>query len=80
MNAPVAKRVQAAERRDFSNVAYDEALARARAMVPVLRERAARAEDTCTHLDLDEGRHSPPPHLVLSSGQNRWHSPCSVVL
>ena len=43
MNAPVAKK--AVERRDFSNVGYEEALARARAMVPVLRERAPRAED-----------------------------------
>lgn len=35
----------ALERRDFSGVGYDEALARARAMVPALRSRAARAED-----------------------------------
>jgi len=42
----MAKQAAAAlERRDFSNVRYDEALARARALVPVLRERAPRAED-----------------------------------
>jgi len=34
-----------APRRDFSDVGYDEALARARALVPALRERAPRAED-----------------------------------
>lgn len=45
MNAPVASKAQAVARRDFSNVGYDEALARARAMVPALRERAASAED-----------------------------------
>ncbi len=45
MSAPVAKKAVALERRDFSNVGYDEALARARALVPVLRERAARCDD-----------------------------------
>jgi len=45
VNAPVANKAQAVERRDFSNVGYDEAMARARAMVPALRERAASAED-----------------------------------
>jgi 3-hydroxy-9,10-secoandrosta-1,3,5(10)-triene-9,17-dione monooxygenase len=45
VNAPATKKAPAAERRDFSNVGYDEALARARALVPVLRERAPRAED-----------------------------------
>lgn len=45
MSAPVPKKAAAIERRDFSNVRYDEALARARALVPVLRERAPRAED-----------------------------------
>ncbi|HXZ92692.1 MAG TPA: acyl-CoA dehydrogenase family protein, partial [Burkholderiales bacterium] len=38
MNAPQ-------KRNDFSNVAYAEALERARALVPTLRERAARAEE-----------------------------------
>ena len=32
-------------RRDFSAVGYDEAMRRARALVPVLRERAQAAED-----------------------------------
>jgi 3-hydroxy-9,10-secoandrosta-1,3,5(10)-triene-9,17-dione monooxygenase len=45
VNAPVANKAQAVAQRDFSNVGYDEALARARAMVPALRERAASAED-----------------------------------
>ena len=35
----------------FAGIGYDEAMARARALVPALRERAARAE---------EGRHLPP--------------------
>jgi len=43
MSAPATKKAVAP--RDFSEVGYDEALARARAMVPGLRERAARAED-----------------------------------
>ena len=43
MNAPVTKKAVA--ERDFSGVGYDEAFARASAMVPALRERAARAED-----------------------------------
>jgi 3-hydroxy-9,10-secoandrosta-1,3,5(10)-triene-9,17-dione monooxygenase len=46
VSTPMAKQAAAAlERRDFSTVRYDEALARARALVPVLRERAPRAED-----------------------------------
>ena len=36
--------VVVAPRRDFSAVTYDEALARAHALVPALKERAARAE------------------------------------
>jgi len=38
MNAPVSPRL------DFAGVSYDEAVARAHALVPVLKERAARAE------------------------------------
>jgi 3-hydroxy-9,10-secoandrosta-1,3,5(10)-triene-9,17-dione monooxygenase len=45
VNAPVVNKTQAVAHRDFSSVGYDEALARARAMVPALRERAASAED-----------------------------------
>jgi 3-hydroxy-9,10-secoandrosta-1,3,5(10)-triene-9,17-dione monooxygenase len=45
VNVPVVNKTQAVARRDFSSVGYDEALARARAMVPALRERAASAED-----------------------------------
>jgi len=43
MSATMEKK--ALERRDFSNVSYAEALARAAALVPVLRERAPHAED-----------------------------------
>jgi 3-hydroxy-9,10-secoandrosta-1,3,5(10)-triene-9,17-dione monooxygenase len=39
-----------AQRTGFSDVCYDEALERARALVPVLRERAARAEAARTLL------------------------------
>jgi 3-hydroxy-9,10-secoandrosta-1,3,5(10)-triene-9,17-dione monooxygenase len=45
VNVPVVNKTQAVAHRDFSSVGYDEALARARAMVPALRERAASAED-----------------------------------
>jgi 3-hydroxy-9,10-secoandrosta-1,3,5(10)-triene-9,17-dione monooxygenase len=38
MNAPVSPRL------DFAGITYDEAVARAHALVPVLKERAARAE------------------------------------
>ena len=38
MNAPVGPRL------DFAGITYDEAVARAHALVPVLKERAARAE------------------------------------
>ena len=42
MNAPQAARKSGAP--SFAGVSYDEALARARELVPALRERAARAE------------------------------------
>ena len=38
MNAPMSPRL------DFADITYDEAVARAHALVPVLKERAARAE------------------------------------
>jgi 3-hydroxy-9,10-secoandrosta-1,3,5(10)-triene-9,17-dione monooxygenase len=44
VNAPEARRAS------FAGVGYDEALARARALVPALRERAARAEAARTLL------------------------------
>jgi 3-hydroxy-9,10-secoandrosta-1,3,5(10)-triene-9,17-dione monooxygenase len=44
VNAPEARRAR------FAGVGYDEALARARALVPALRERAARAEAARTLL------------------------------
>ena len=52
MNAPApSKRAKAAPRAsDFASVTYDEAMERARALVPVLRERAARGEDARTLL------------------------------
>ena len=40
-------------RRDFSGVGYDEAMRRAGALVPTLRERAQRSEDARVLLDSD---------------------------
>ena len=40
-------------RRDFSAVGYDEAMRRAREIVPVLRERAQRAEQEFEHVPLN---------------------------
>jgi 3-hydroxy-9,10-secoandrosta-1,3,5(10)-triene-9,17-dione monooxygenase len=58
------------ERRDFSAVGYDEAMRRARAMVPILRERAARAEDARMLLRENE-------QLLHESGLFRFHQPRS---
>ncbi len=56
MNAPVAReRTKTAPRaKDFSSVGYDEAMERARALVPALRERAGRADDARTLLPESE--------------------------
>ena len=58
------------ERRDFSAVGYAEAMRRARAMVPILRERAARAEDARMLLRENE-------QLLHESGLFRFHQPKS---
>ena len=58
------------ERRDFSAIGYAEAMRRARAMVPILRERAARAEDARMLLRENE-------QLLHESGLFRFHQPRS---
>ena len=58
------------ERRDFSAVGYAEAMRRARAMVPILRERAPRAEDARMLLRENE-------QLLHESGLFRFHQPKS---
>jgi 3-hydroxy-9,10-secoandrosta-1,3,5(10)-triene-9,17-dione monooxygenase len=56
------------ERRDFSNVGYDEALRRAREIVPVLRERAQKCEDARMLLRENE-------QLLHETGLFRFHQP-----
>ena len=58
------------ERRDFSAVGYDEAMRRARQMVPILRERAARSEDARVLIRENE-------QLLHESGLLRFHQPRS---
>jgi len=58
------------ERRDFSAVGYAEAMRRARAIVPILRGRAARAEDARMLLRENE-------QLLHESGLFRFHQPKS---
>ena len=50
-----------AERRDFSGVGYDEAMRRARAIVPVLRERVQKGEDARVLLRGAGPLHPRPP-------------------
>jgi 3-hydroxy-9,10-secoandrosta-1,3,5(10)-triene-9,17-dione monooxygenase len=57
-------------RRDFSAIGYAEAVRRARAIVPILRERAARAEDARMLLRENE-------QLLHESGLFRFHQPKS---
>ena len=57
-----------AERRDFSQVGYDEAMRRARAIVPVLRERAAASEEARVLLRENE-------QLLHETGLFRYHQP-----
>src|SRR4029450_3586016 len=54
--------------RDFSTVAYDEAMRRARELVPLLRERAQRAEDARMLTRETE-------QLLHESGLFRFHQP-----
>ena len=55
-------------RRDFSAVGYGEAMRRAREIVPILRERAERAEDARMLLRENE-------QLLHESGLFRFHQP-----
>jgi 3-hydroxy-9,10-secoandrosta-1,3,5(10)-triene-9,17-dione monooxygenase len=55
-------------RRDFSGIDYDEAMRRAREMVPILRERAQRAEDARMLIRENE-------QLLHESGLFRFHQP-----
>jgi 3-hydroxy-9,10-secoandrosta-1,3,5(10)-triene-9,17-dione monooxygenase len=57
-----------AVRRDFSAVGYDEAMRRAREIVPILRERAQRAEDARMLIRENE-------QLLHESGLFRFHQP-----
>jgi 3-hydroxy-9,10-secoandrosta-1,3,5(10)-triene-9,17-dione monooxygenase len=57
-----------AVRRDFSNVGYDEALRRAREIVPVLRERAQKCEDARMLIRENE-------QLLHETGLFRFHQP-----
>src|SRR6266700_4879684 len=54
--------------RDFSDVGYDEAMRRAREIVPILRERAQRAEDARMLIRDNE-------QLLHESGLFRFHQP-----
>jgi 3-hydroxy-9,10-secoandrosta-1,3,5(10)-triene-9,17-dione monooxygenase len=55
-------------RRDFSAVGYDEAMQRARDIVPILRERAAKGEDARMLIRENE-------QLLHESGLFRFHQP-----
>ncbi len=55
-------------RRDFSAVEYDEALRRAREIVPILRERAQEAEDARMLIAANE-------QMLHESGLFRFHQP-----
>ena len=57
-----------ATRRDFSGVDYDEAMRRARALVPTLRERAHQSEDARVLLRENE-------QLLHETGLFRFHQP-----
>ena len=57
-----------AVRRDFSGVGYDEAMRRAREIVPVLRERAQKAEDARMLIRENE-------QLLHETGLFRFHQP-----
>ena len=57
-----------ATRRDFSGVGYDEAMRRAREIVPILRERAQAAEDARVLIRDNE-------QLLHETGLFRFHQP-----
>jgi 3-hydroxy-9,10-secoandrosta-1,3,5(10)-triene-9,17-dione monooxygenase len=57
-----------ATRRDFSSIGYDEAMRRAREIVPILRERAQAAEEArCLPRDTEQ--------LLHETGLFRFHQP-----
>ncbi|MEA2930309.1 MAG: 3-hydroxy-9,10-secoandrosta,3,5(10)-triene-9,17-dione monooxygenase [Hyphomicrobiales bacterium] len=56
------------ERRDFSSIGYDEALRRARDIVPVLRDRAQKCEDARMLIRENE-------QLLHETGLFRFHQP-----
>src|ERR1051325_8871340 len=56
------------ERRDFSSVGYDEAMRRAREIVPTLRERAQKCEDARMLIRENE-------QLLHETGLLRFHQP-----
>jgi 3-hydroxy-9,10-secoandrosta-1,3,5(10)-triene-9,17-dione monooxygenase len=73
MNAPSTPKtfvgtLPQAERRDFSKIGYDEAMRRAREIVPVLRERAQACEDARMLLRENE-------QLLHETGLFRFHQP-----
>ena len=55
-------------RRDFSGIGYDEAMRRAREIVPILRERAQAAEDARMLIRENE-------QLLHETGLFRFHQP-----
>ena len=57
-----------AARRDFSDIGYDEAMRRARDIVPVMRERAQKAEDARMLIRENE-------QLLHETGLFRFHQP-----
>ena len=73
MNAPdkpehLVGTLPQAVRRDFSNIGYDEALRRAREIVPILRERAQTCEDARMLIRENE-------QLLHETGLFRFHQP-----
>ena len=66
--APAAGTLPQALRRDFSDVDYDQAMRRAREIVPVLRERAQRSEDARALIRENE-------QLLHETGLFRFHQP-----
>jgi 3-hydroxy-9,10-secoandrosta-1,3,5(10)-triene-9,17-dione monooxygenase len=65
---PAPGTLRQAVRRDFSPVGHDEAMRRARAIVPILRERAQAAEDARMLLRDNE-------QLLHEAGLFRFHQP-----
>lgn len=65
---PAAGTLPQSERRSFSSVGYDEAMRRARDIVPVLRERAQKAEDARMLIGENE-------QLLHETGLFRFHQP-----